>query len=84
MSRRNLSQQELERIVAMREKAYGYAVIAKEIGCSAGSVSWHCAQLGVEPPKIQWPLQRPPIKPYSYQRRNGIVRAFTKTKTSNS
>jgi hypothetical protein len=78
MTRRpNLSQGELDRIVIMREKGYGYAVIAKEIGCSSGAVSWPCARLGVEPPKIQWSLQRAPLKPYSYRRKNGVVRAFT-------
>ncbi len=75
--RRNLTPEQLDRMVTMREKGYGYAVIAQEIGCSVGSISWHCARLGVEHPKSRWPLQRAVQKPYSYHRRNGIVRAFS-------
>ena len=81
MTRRpNLTQDELDRIVAMREKGYGYAVIGKTIGCSPGAVSWHCARLGVEPPKIQWPLRVLRVGsnlPTTYERKGRTVRLFT-------
>jgi hypothetical protein len=78
--RPNLTPEELDLIVAMRERGLGFAHIGNEIGCSSGAVYWHCLQLGVEPPKPQWPLRAVRVGsnlPTTYERKGRMVRLFT-------
>lgn len=49
--RRRLSLEDKELICSMRERGKTYEQIGRRVGCSAKAVSWHCLQLGAEPPK---------------------------------
>lgn len=51
MARRRLTQQDFDRICAMREAGKSFEQIGRAIGCSAKAVSWHCLRLGAEGPK---------------------------------
>lgn len=58
------------------ECGLGYEVIARMLGCSAGTVEWHCLKNGVEPPVIS-SFPNGHIKPVSYTRRGRTVKTFT-------
>lgn len=73
---RRLKQDELDRIVDMRERGCSHAMIARVIGCSESAVWWQCLRLCAEPPKPPRPLdgrQRRTV----VMRKGLPVRAFT-------
>lgn len=71
-----LQQDDFNTMVKMRERGLGYALIAKEIGCSIGSVAWHCLRLGAEPPKPA-PLWKGIVGPAVVVRNGHELRRFT-------
>ncbi|PHY20896.1 hypothetical protein CSW59_06710 [Caulobacter sp. BP25] len=73
---RRLSPSDFDQMVQMRERGRSYAVIARKLGCSIGTVSWHCLRLGAEPPK---PRALKPLAdgPQSVSRGDHTVRRFT-------
>lgn len=75
--RRILSDQQLEEMVALRERGWGSSRIAAHFTntgtpVSVGSINWQCLRLGAEPPprlRATIPSQKA-LKPY---RRNGFA-----------
>lgn len=76
MAGHRLTEEQVARICALREKGCTIKAIAEEIGCSAGAVYWRCLENGVEPPK---PARLPQgiVGPPTYSRGGHTVRRFT-------
>lgn len=77
MRRPRLSQEQIERAIAMREKVRSLECIGRAIGCSGKVLSWHFLKWAVDPPKpaplrLDYHLRCPTMK-----RGNHIVRAYT-------
>jgi transcriptional regulator len=76
MSAPRLTQQQIDLIVELREKGWGYERIAKKIGRSASAISWHCLKHAADPPKPQrlYPdMAKTPI----VKRGEHVVRRYT-------
>ena len=77
MRRKPLTDDEQARIGELRRRNWTQEAIAREIGCTIGSVNWCCLKHGFQPKK---PMHRLPVRfrsNGSYVRRGRIVRAFT-------
>jgi hypothetical protein len=77
MSKRRLSEEEINRAIEMRERGLSLELIGRDIGRSAKALSWLFLKLAVDPPKPpkcrpNYHLQCPVLK-----RGNHVVRAFT-------
>lgn len=73
---RRLNQEDLDRIIEMRERGRTYGTIARVIGCSDSTVSYHCMRLAIEPPK---PRNLPDFtsRPAVVMRNGYAVRAYS-------
>jgi hypothetical protein len=77
MARRpDLTPDELERIAELREGRASQREIARQIGCSVGSVSWALLKLGIDIDPDA-PLPPVPTEPTQYARGGMVVRRFT-------
>ncbi len=77
MAARRLSEQQIERAIALREAGWTLKAIGDEIGCSGAAMSWHFLMRAVDPPKprplrLDYHLRCPVMK-----RGRFLVRAFT-------
>jgi transposase-like protein len=82
MSKRpNISAEDQERIVSLRLKRWNIPSIAKEIGCSEGTVSWHLLMAGIDLHENK-PLAPVPVEPIVCGRNGYIVRRFTQAEDS--
>lgn len=75
-TRRTLSEEQIERIIALREKGRGYGAISKEIGCGVSTVHWHCLKNGVIPPHGT-KIRRASHHQRTVMRSGRVVRMFT-------
>ena len=76
MSKRRLTDEQIERAAAMRERGLSFGQIAQRLGVSPGAVSWHCLRLGAERPNAG-PLRAPPNEPVVFKRGAHEIRPFT-------
>lgn len=77
--RPNLTQAQIERIVELRtKKRWGVEVIAREIGCSKGSVDWALLREGADVPGVKHQIRDIPIEPVIHMRNGRPVRRYTK------
>ncbi|HEV2530919.1 hypothetical protein [Phenylobacterium sp.] len=77
MARRaDLSEEEVERLVALRERGLSEAVIARMVGCCQGSVSWALLREGID---VHLDRRLPPVpaEPVVQHRCGHLVRRFT-------
>lgn len=74
MTKSRLTEEQMERAIAMRERGLGCDLIGKEFGVSGGAIRWRFLMLGVEPPK---PARLKPGGPTVMQRGDHLVRRFT-------
>ncbi|MCC0807550.1 helix-turn-helix domain-containing protein [Methylobacterium sp. W2] len=76
MPARRLNPEDIERIIEMRERGRTYGVIARVLGCSESTVSYHCIRLAIDPPN---PRRLPPMggRPPVVMRNGHAVRAYT-------
>lgn len=73
--RRDRTDDEIERIVEMREHGKAFTEIAEALGCSAGSVQYHCLRLGIERPGyLRGPCN---YRSAVVQRGDHVLRRFT-------
>ena len=79
MSKRpNLTKAQVERIVELRTKRrWGVEVIAREIGCSKGSVDWALLREGADIPGANHQIRKIPDEPVVRMRNGSPVRLFT-------
>jgi hypothetical protein len=76
--RPNLTKAQVERIVELRtKKRWGVEVIAREIGCSKGSVDWALLREGAEVPGVKHQIREIPVDPVIHIRNGRPVRRFT-------
>lgn len=76
MKRARLTPAEKELIFDLRERGWSCRRIAQKIGCSEGSVSWHCLQMGVDKPGAK-PIDKTIRGPVVRTRGDFQVRRFT-------
>lgn len=76
MPRARLSEDELERVAALRERGLSYGQIARKIGCSEGSVGWALLKLGIDIHQDK-PLKPVPVSAAPIKRGKHLVRPFT-------
>lgn len=76
MKRSNLSPAEKEQIFDLRELGWSLARIARKVGCSEGSVSWHCLQAGIDKPGAK-PIDKTIRGPLVVKRGAFNIRRFT-------
>lgn len=79
--RRNLTEGEKAWAAQEREKGRSLDDIADELGCSRGSVEWHCLLVGADPPKVRQPAPVP-TEPIILKRGGRQVRRFTQAEDS--
>lgn len=78
--RPNLTKAQVERIVELRtKKRWGVEVIAREIGCSKGSVDWALLREGADIPGARHQIRTIPDEPVVRMRNGKPVRLFTTT-----
>ncbi len=77
--RPNLTQAQIDRIVELRtEKRWGVEAIAREVGCSKGSVDWALLREGADIPGAKHQIRDIPDEPVVRMRKGKPVRLFTK------
>jgi hypothetical protein len=77
MTRRpNLTAEQKEFCAEKREAGWSYLRIARKLGVSQGSVSWHCLQMGADPPNAR-PIDKTIRTPLIAMRNGKPVRRFT-------
>ena len=78
--RPNLTPEQVEKIVDLRvNKRRGVEQIAREIGCSKGSVDWALLREGADIPGAKHQIRDIPDEPVIHVRNGREVRRYTKT-----
>jgi len=71
-----LSAEEKAFAIEKRELGWSCERIARSLGCSAGSVSWHCLQVGADPPNAK-PIDTSIRGPMAVVRNGKLVRRYS-------
>lgn len=75
MARPRLTDQQIDRLVLLRERGWSYDAIGKELGRSGSAIMYHCLRLGVLSPRQRW--QPAPTAALSHVGFGGTCRRFT-------
>ena len=78
MAPRKYSDEQLTEAAELRETGMSCAAIAKRLGMSVGSVSWHCLRLGADSPNTTGNTSKP-TGPMEVTRGDHVVRRFTES-----